>query len=484
MFKKFFILNATKDTAIHSYYQDANAGKSFILPLLHNYDGTSIVSKYSRILMDFNFNDAVDFFGGSITSNSFTASLLLTQLDYDEYDHSVNFNIDLFPLTSSWSEGYNYSEDFDEFGYANWNNKSNNQLWGNPGGDYINSLTSTIAFEDGYEDAKLDITRYVQAYIDAKLGLTGGTTGQRYGQIDYQASSDINFSSTSLFNGFLLKFANEGLSSFSEFKRFYSAHTHNLWNPKILIQIDGNSEYDNRNRFIFGKSQNLYFPYRIDGALNSVLSSNVTCSVYKNGVAITSVTAIVSSTNSGLLKSSLTIPQSNYSSTATYTDVWSISGGNSITGRFTAYTESDVVGMNTVSLTGNFNKNYISNSLIQSVGVASQYNKNMHYDSDEFMKFFPYIKKQRGVDNIGLIFNNEMIYPSEFYVKLIDADLNYEWTDWMKLSLINDAYILQLNTKSFRIGARMRPIYKIKIWDSYTVINSTSNDVFNVVRKA
>lgn len=469
MFKKFFILNANKNTAIHNVYEDANLGKSFVLPMIHSHLTPSVNPPYSRILLDFNFSDILDYFGDSITSNSFTATLFLTQLKYDEFEHSMDFNIDLFPLTGSWVGGYNASEFFDEDGYANWNYKSNGQLWDVPGGDFVStSLTSTTHLEDGYEDVKFDVTEYVDAYIKTKLGLTG---------------APAEFSTTSDFRGFLLKFNKEGLSSFSEYKRFYSAYTHTIYNPKILITIDnGVYEYDNRQRFIFGKQQNLYFPYKIDGTLQSVDISNIVFSVKRDESTITSITASLSVSN-GLIKSSFIIPQSEFSATSSYYDVWSISGGNSITGKFFAVTESDVVGLDMVSLTGNLNKNYVSHNPITKVGVASSYNSIMYYDSIQYMKFFPYIKNKRGVDNIGLIFNNELIFPEELYVKFIDAESNYDWTDWIRLDLIGDAYIIEINTKSFRVGAKMRPIFKIKLWDSYNIIMGTVNDEFKISRK-
>lgn len=473
MFKHFFILNCVKDTCIHNYYEDANVGKAFVLPMLHNFDGSTSPSKYSRALLDFNIDDVIDYFGvDALTSNSFTATLYLTQLKYDEYDHSTEFYIDLFPLTSSWAEGYNASEHFDEIGYANWNYKSKNSAWSTTGGDYIQntSLSAEAFLTDGYEDIKFDVTEYISGYISTKYNIL---------------PFPFPFSTTADFRGFLLKFRNESVSAFEEYKRFYSAHTHTIYNPKILIEVETTTEYDSRQKFILGKSQSLYFPYRTSGEIDiSLSSSDITFSVLKDNVALTSITATVSGTPSGILKSTFVIPESEYSSTSVFKDVWSITGQNAITGTFNVVRESDVVGLDLFSLTGNFNKNYVSHSLIQRVGVASQYNKEMYYDTQYIFRFMPYIKSQSGVDNIGLIMNNELIYPTEFYVKFLDAESNYEWTNWIQLDLINDAYLLNVNTNSFRIGATMIPLFRFKIWDSYTIVKGTKNDIFKIIKES
>lgn len=471
MFKHFFILNCVKDTCIHNTYTDANIGKAFILPMLHNFDGALSDSQFSRVLLDFNIQDAIDYFGAeALTSNSFTATLYLTQLKYDEYDHSTEFYIDLFPLTASWAEGYNASENFDEAGFVNWDYRSKNTAWSLTGGDYTTSLSAEAFLSDGYEDISFDVTEYIKNYSFAKLG-----TG----------SLPLPFSTTADFRGFLLKFRNESVSAFEEYKRFYSSHTHTIYNPKILIQFEDTIDYDNRQRFIVGKSQSLYFPYRIDGKLQQYpLISNVSVSILKDTVAITSISATVSYTSSGLFKCTFTLPESEYSATSTYQDVWSITGGNSITGTFRAVRESDVVGLDLFSLTGDFNKNYTSHSILQKIGVATQYDKTIYYDTEYVFRFMPYMKSQRGVDNIGLIFNNELIYPDEMYVKFLDAESNYEWTEWIRLDLINDAYLLSVNTKSFRVGAQLVPIYKFKMWNSFTIVKGSDIDAFKIVRES
>lgn len=474
MFKHFFILNCVKDTCIHNYYTDANVGKSFVLPMLHNFDGALSPERFSRALLDFNIEDAIDYFGAeSLTSNSYTATLYLTQLKYDEYDHSTEFYIDLFPLTSSWAEGYNASEHFDEVGFANWTYKSKNSAWSTTGGDYHQNNTTLSAetlLVDGYEDVSFDITEYIKYYTYAKLG-TGFLPAP--------------FTTTADFKGFLLKFRNESVTAFEEYKRFYSSHTHTIYNPKILIQFDNPVEYDSRQRFILGKSQSLYFPYRISGELQSApVVGAITFSVLKDGVALTSITGTVSGSPLGILKSTFTLPESEYSATSVYQDVWSITGGNAITGTFNAVRESDVVGLDLFSLTGNFNKNYVSHSVLQRVGVATQYSEEMYYDTDYVLRFMPYMKSQRGVDNVGLIFNNELLYPDEFFVKIIDVESNYEYTSWVKIDLINDAYLLSINTKSFRIGSKLMPIYRFKMWDSYTIVKGNDKDIFKIVKES
>lgn len=486
MFKKFFIMNCNKDNTIHNYYQDSNSGKSYVLSLLHNYEYSHVDPRYSRVLLDFNFNDLVNYFGiHSLTSNSFTATLFLSNLKYDEYDHSMEYNIDLFPLTSNWSEGLVGTDEFDEQGFSNWNYRFNGSLWSSSGGDYTESLSSTCYLEDGISDIKFDITEYINNFLYAKMSST--------------ALSEP-FSSTSDFRGFLLKFSNEGLSSFSEYKRFYSSETHTIYNPKILVTMENQPEYDSRMRLIPGKEQTLYFPYFYNGKINSLdsITSEIGYDYFVyDGEFGYSVTGLVpfefsikkdnellnlsytaNQVQSGIWKVSFNMPASAYSSSSNYYDIWSITGSNSITGQFNVVTESDLISLNHISLTGNFNKNYISHSSNVKLGVSCLFEKFMSYETNYYLKFIPYLKTGYGVDNLGLLFNNDMIFPDEFYVKFVDKESNYDWTDWNRLDLLNDSYIMELNTKSFRIGAMMYPIFKIKYWNSYTIIPCQDNVIY------
>ena len=479
MFKKFYIVNCTKDTVINSYFTTANLGKSFVLPLMNN----ESLSGHSRVLVDFNISEITDNFDiASLTSNSFTATFKMyevTNQDAPVY-HNQDWNINLYTLTSSWQEGLNYQYDFSETGYANYINNSFGSNWISSGGDYNVSISANQSLTSGYEDISIDVTQYVKDYINLKYGISSNIYG---------------ITTTSNLNGFLLKFDNntEGLTSFIENKNLYSRHTHSIFNPKIYFQIDSTNYYDNRNNFILGKLQTLYFPYKIDGALqNSITSATLT--IMQDGLTLTSITSGISYISPGIFNTSFSLPSSGitistssststivYSATSIYNDVWILTNGNSITGQFKVYQESDYVGLNYGSLTGNFNSNYDSHSLLERVGITSQFDKEMYSNSNYFMKFNPFMKRGKGVDNLGLMFNNDLIYPQQFYVKFTDVYTGIDITDWLLLDLLGDSYQLEINTNSFKIGQTITMVYQMQYLDSWKTVKANSYDIFKVV---
>jgi hypothetical protein len=441
------------------------------------------LSGHSRILVDFNVSEITDNFDlASLTSYSFTATLKMYEIvgqDSPTY-HNQNWNIDLFTLTANWDEGLNYQYDFSETGYSNYLNSYYGTSWVSSGGDYSQSLSSSQALISGYEDISLDVTWYIRDYINLKYGISSNIYG---------------ITTTANMNGFLLKFNNttEGLTSFIESKNFYSMHTHTIFNPKIYFQIDIPQYYDNRNNFILGKQQSLYFPYKIDGALQSSITS-ATVIILQDGITLTSITSGISYISPGIFDVSFILPSSGivvgvssststivYSSSSVFSDVWQLTNGNSISGQFKVYQESDYIGLDYSSLTGYFDRNYASHSLMEKIGVASQYEKEMYSNSTYFMKFNPFIKRGSGVDNLNLLFNNDLIYPQQFYVKFIDACVQNDLTNWLLLDLVGDSYQLELNTASFRIGQTITMVYQMQYMNSFKTIKSPSCE-FKIIK--
>jgi len=486
MFKSFYIMNCNKDNVIHSHYTNANLGKSYALPLVKNDEGVSTTNKFSRLLLDFNFDELIDFIGlDSLTSNSFTATLKLVEYKYTEFLHNLNYDIEYKTLTANWVEGYNEEKDFSATGYSNYLYRAYNNSWGLSGGDFISSISGFQTLDNGYEDLELDVTDYVENYVKAKYGLTGLASG---------------ITTTADLRGFIVKFTNyfENLEEFSEEKIFYSSHSHTIFNPKIYVQIDKGHIYDNRNNLLFNKYQTLYFPYRLDGEIQELVdyfvavygesyygqtyyddSETFNFEIKIDNQSITGL-SYTASVVDGIMCVNFTLPELYYSSTSIYYDIWTIADNISLTGRFKAYRTSDYVASDYFSLTGNFNKNYISKNIIEKFGVIAQFNNEMYYDSEEYLKFNPFISKNKGVDNAGLLFNNDLVFPSEFFVKFIDVETNYELTNWIKLDLLNDAYILTFHTKSFKINKDITFLYKMKYNDSYKVIKARKQDIFKI----
>ena len=466
MYDKFHILTPTKDTVINSYYDSANLGKSFVLPL-KNYQDT----EFSRILIDFDFDDLLDHYTSSSLTSNLTATFKMYELKSDLIDHTQNYTVLLYNSLSAWTEGFNYEYDFSQDGYCNWNNRDSINSWSASGGDY-GVVIGQQTFESGYEDLEIDISTFLKNWFRLKLGLSSNISG---------------ISTSADYRGMLLRYSDESSTAFEESKNFYSRHTNTIFNPKIYIEFEKTAMIDNRNSFLCGKEQTLYLSYSIGGEIQNYTSTTAlpfSFIIKKDTVTLTALTASYTGTevSNGLFKVAFTLPQSYYSSTSIFEDVWTINNGISITGQFKVYTQSDALGLDYFSLTGNFNKNYETVSLMEKIGIISKYNKKMYYGTTQYLNFNPYIKKGGGVDNLGMLFNNDLYFPNEMYVKIIDVYSGYEWTNWLRLDLLNGRYNLKIFTESFSVGAKCGFLYKIKYLDDYKIIKSTPNDTFEIIR--
>src|SRR5574343_591275 len=448
-FKKFYIERASKDTMISSKYIENNYGKSEVLSLSKSSD------EFTRMLVQFNTQNIIDFFGIdtlSNTANTISAKILLSELKDDQVYHNTDWDIEMYGLSNSWDEGFSVNG---STGYCNYLNRTKNNSWVISGGDINTSISATQHFENGYEDIEIDVSNYIVT--------------------------------NSLSAGVLFKFPTyiENSSTYNDIKRFYSTKSRTIFVPRLKVEVTKPTMEDNRNRVLIGTQQRLFLPYRLDSALinkftyiedvNDLL--NIKFNIVVDNVPLTGVSYNITKIDNTTLAVDFVL--NYYKPNAVYQDVWKLDINTSITGRFNAYNQSDYIGLDYQSITGNFNKNYISKSLIDDIGVIRNYNKEMHYNNIELSKCNPYDKNRRGTDNLGLLFNNDLLYPEEFYVKILDFYSDYEYTGWIKLDLMEDSYMLELDTKSFRKGSLNKFQYRIKNWNSYNVINSI--DFFKII---
>jgi len=245
-----------KDTTIYSHTSRTilNTGIDEILTLRDEPSSTDLNYYPSRILIQFKQSEINDVINNTITGGSFSASLNLYQTEHREL--SINQNLEVFPISSSWNNGTGR--------FANIPTTSDGCSWlyrdGSPdaiSNDELGTKWATASLSTGV----------TSSFIEASPG--GGTwyTGsgfevtKTYG---YGDDLDLSFDltapvlkhvSNSLYsstypngisnNGFLIKRANsqEHTAIDDGELNFFSVDTHTIFPPYLDISWD-DSSYD------------------------------------------------------------------------------------------------------------------------------------------------------------------------------------------------------------------------------------------------
>jgi len=277
----FLKLKADKDSYITNKYVDGkpavsgNVGIAGSLDLFKLYGITQVTSgaikvaqtELSRILIHFDLDPLRSLISNSkidVNDSSFKCFLDLKDV-YGGQPTPNNFTVDIFPLSSSFSEGLGkdaaYYSDKDK---CNFLSASNNKAWGSIGcslacfstgsGDYITSsmlLPSTKVsqtFVTGEEDLFVDVTSIISSTI----------------------SGDIPDS------GFRLSFNNtiENDSHTYFVKRFGSRHSYDeSKRPKMIVKFDDSISDDTANLYL-DASSNLFLYNYSQGQLKNLVSSS------------------------------------------------------------------------------------------------------------------------------------------------------------------------------------------------------------------
>jgi hypothetical protein len=276
--------SSSKDTYITNKLIDSleavsgNVGRAGTLDLFKLYDESSTITgsfELSRILMKFDLSKISLLSSSSIKLNdeSFQARLLLKNI-WTGQPVPSNFTIEVFPLAKSFAEGLGRDViSFADVDAANFLSSSNGVLWNitgcKAGGtlgaanlDYFVSgnlqdgnglvfLGSSQAFQDGYEDLSVDVTKIVSATLV-------GTIPD---------------------NGFRISFiANEETDEVTRFvKRFASRHVREQeLKPQIKVDCD-DSIVDFHSSSFFDISNNLVLTNLVRGHyVNFVSGSSFT----------------------------------------------------------------------------------------------------------------------------------------------------------------------------------------------------------------
>ena len=156
-----------KDTTILSKPDAAgvygNAGLDEILEI-RSYPDDDGIGRSSRILIKFRDRD-IDSAINTKVSGSYSASLRLYVASASELP--VGFNIEAYPISSSWTQGTGKLQDKpNNISGATWKFKDAGTVqWSNLGGDYLTgTLASSQSFDVGSDlDLNIDVTQFISS---------------------------------------------------------------------------------------------------------------------------------------------------------------------------------------------------------------------------------------------------------------------------------------------------------------------------------
>ncbi len=174
----FYRIPIVKNTSISTKGVSGNSGASTRLVVGGEYVQEKNTKYLYRVLLQIDSSslssDITNGYVTNITTDS-TASAYLNLFNVlSENPNAYEFTIDIFPLTSLWSEGRGNREDtFSQVGYASWLNASSTGAWTLSGGDFvIDSNSATQYFETGYENLSANIKSILNCWLN-------GTTANR-----------------------------------------------------------------------------------------------------------------------------------------------------------------------------------------------------------------------------------------------------------------------------------------------------------------
>lgn len=309
----YFSVFPNKDTTITNVDIDSspktgsNSGKSeiaelFVLTSSAGYRGIS------RVLMQFDLTGLSQ----SISDNLIPSSGVQYKLVLKDAPHvetvPYDFDIELFMLTKSWTEGRglaNYDENLVDGGNANWKNASSLELWGSVGGDFTGSLSATAHFTEGTEDLNIDISHFVYAW------LTGGVSN----------------------NGLIIKYTDFYETGSSDLfnKKFFTRHVHKPERTPRLDCLWTDFLQDDRSNMHYNVSGVLYYYNIVNGQYKNVSEPLYVDILNSSSTVIQTLTASKHSTGKYSVSGVLVSPTS---STQIFRDVW-FNTSQLFTGNFT-----------------------------------------------------------------------------------------------------------------------------------------------------
>jgi hypothetical protein len=179
--KRYF---ATKDTTITNAFKHdlrtravlSNMGESDILEVFSIYGQSATTSsEASRIMLEFPVSNILEARNKLQIPASGSVQFIL-KLSNVEHGMTTprNFNLSVFPVSSSWREGRGLDmETYSDTDTVNWISSSFTSSWTNPGSDFISSSEISQYFERGNEDLEIDVTSVVEQWLTGTLPNNG-----------------------------------------------------------------------------------------------------------------------------------------------------------------------------------------------------------------------------------------------------------------------------------------------------------------------
>lgn len=271
----------------------------------------------ARILMQFDLRSVAALTAsGYAPANGISYKLKLRH-STTHFELPSSYDVTVHPISAEWDEGRGLDVDqFYDKGCANWVKPKQSATWLSAGGDFLNTITSSFHFDDGFEDLEVDVTDIVNAW------LTGGLAN----------------------NGFLLKLTSsiESDLEFNDYyiKRFYS-RTSNFKDRRPYLEARWNDFLrDDRANMVWNRAGSLFLYNKVNGQLTDL-------PVGQNELIVTIADAsgsLLTLTGShagvvGVYSASFTLPSGSYSGSVFY-DMWGSGSFSFMTGTFTLATET------------------------------------------------------------------------------------------------------------------------------------------------
>jgi hypothetical protein len=270
----------------------------------------------SRVLMQFNLTELSGKIYSERTIPSSSVSYYLKMYDM-KHDETVPTSFDLFvyPLSRSWDEGSGSdSDNFRDYGYANWYMARSTAAWASTGSDFLTTGygSGSQHFDSGQEDLEVDITNLV-----------------------------VNWLTSSLLpnNGLVVKL---GATEENSTGRYYRKAFHGRETKYIerlpYIEARWNSvETDNRNNFAYDINNKLFMYNFVRGDLSRI-NETVTVRIQDNLVrqsASFTGSYPTYQTADGILTASILVEHTgNTRFSGTFYDIWESSTRVYMTGTF------------------------------------------------------------------------------------------------------------------------------------------------------
>jgi hypothetical protein len=167
----FNIFTLTKNNSIENKRPEFNSGFNMKMVVCSSsYSDIGFVKfeepLESRLLLDFNMESVSTFIG---VGNDWDATLQFVSSKFEVKDPYSN--LVLYPLSSSFVEGYGYN--FSRTDDSSWNNRASSTPWNNAGGDYLTNFSSSVELNPTERLFRINVSDIITNTSQSFNGLIG-----------------------------------------------------------------------------------------------------------------------------------------------------------------------------------------------------------------------------------------------------------------------------------------------------------------------